>query len=375
MQIAIFEILVSLGLVPQEIIGGSYGLFAKAYADGLLTLQQTLKGVYYAAKLFLDKNGGSFGVANDLKNDLMGKEGSLGMAVVQKSFRQLECNSLDFKAYNTIQAIIDDIKNSAQPKANSFDNDFVTLQLGFSTTMKTSNVFSLPQEENSLNAFLGFIGRYALPLKPRTHSLHSFRLHEIGFTPNCAKIYPEIQFPVARGTPTISPLIRWDHQEDWFVMSYRNTGKSERYERTIGVNVKETEWNYVAGHVIDGRNLFPATGYLYIAWHTLASSKGKIIEDTAVVFENVRFNRATTLSKDGSVEFTVSIHKGSGYFEVVEGDTAVVTGGVALKEALREEQFGENVELVYDEDEEIVPREGDVYKELRLRGYNYRLVV
>lgn len=158
-------------------------------------------------------------------------------------------------------------------------------------------------------------------------------------------------------------------------MSYRNTGKSERYERTIGVNVKETEWNYVGGHVIDGRNLYPATGYLYIAWHTLASSKGKIIEDTEVVFENVRFNRATTLSKDGSVEFTVSIHKGSGYFEVVEGDTAVVTGGVSLKEKLRQEQFGENVELIYDEDEEIVPREGDVYKELRLRGYNYRFAV
>lgn len=84
MQIAIFEILKSLGLVPQEIFGGSYGMFSKAYADGLLTLQQALKGVYYAAKLFLEKNGGSFGISNDLKNDLMGKEGSLGMMVVQK---------------------------------------------------------------------------------------------------------------------------------------------------------------------------------------------------------------------------------------------------------------------------------------------------
>lgn len=81
MQIAIFEIIKSFGVVPQEIVGRSYGKFAKAYADGLLTLQQTLKGAYNAAKGFLDKNDGSFTVSNDLKNDLMGKEGSLGMTV------------------------------------------------------------------------------------------------------------------------------------------------------------------------------------------------------------------------------------------------------------------------------------------------------
>lgn len=179
---------------------------------------------------------------------------------------------------------------------------------------------------------------------------------------------------MSRGTPSIAPLIQWDHRDDWFVISYRNAGKSSRYERTVGVNVRETEWNYVSGHVIDGRNLFPATGYLYIAWHTLATALGKIIEDTEVVFENVRFNRATTISKEGSVEFSVAIHKGSGYFEVVEGDAAVVTGAVELKERLRCEQFNERREMIFDEDEEILPQENDVYKELRLRGYNYRFV-
>lgn len=80
MQIAIFEILKSIGVLPQEILAtSSYGLFSKAYADGLLTLQQTLKGVYNAAKWFLDKNGESFEFWTDLKNDLIDKEGSLGI--------------------------------------------------------------------------------------------------------------------------------------------------------------------------------------------------------------------------------------------------------------------------------------------------------
>lgn len=103
-------------------------------------------------------------------------------------------------------------------------------------------------------------------------------------------------------------------------------------------------------------------------------SVGKLIEDTEVVFEKVRFNRATTISKDGSVQFLVSIQKGSGFFEVVEGDAAVVTGNIFLKRSLREEYFDRNVEIILDE-KQVVPQEKDVYKELRLRGYNYRFVL
>lgn len=61
------------------------------------------------------------------------------------------------------------MKNSAPPKGNLFDSGFVTLQLGSATTT-TSNVFSLPQEKNSLNAFLEFIGRCPTNIKS-THLL------------------------------------------------------------------------------------------------------------------------------------------------------------------------------------------------------------
>lgn len=33
-------------------------------------------------------------------------------------------------------------------------------------------------------------------------------------------------------------------------------------ERNINISLKEEELEYIAGHVVDGRNLFPATGYL-----------------------------------------------------------------------------------------------------------------
>jgi hypothetical protein len=38
--------------------------------------------------------------------------------------------------------------------------------------------------------------------------------------------------------------------------------KSKSGERTVVISLKEEERKYLSGHVIDGRNLFPATGYL-----------------------------------------------------------------------------------------------------------------
>jgi hypothetical protein len=39
-------------------------------------------------------------------------------------------------------------------------------------------------------------------------------------------------------------------------------GKSKSGERTVVISLKDDERKYLSGHVIDGRNLFPAMGYL-----------------------------------------------------------------------------------------------------------------
>ena len=41
------------------------------------------------------------------------------------------------------------------------------------------------------------------------------KLYNIGFQPQIQNLYPEVQYPVSRGTPMISPVIKWDHTEDW----------------------------------------------------------------------------------------------------------------------------------------------------------------
>lgn len=60
----------------------------------------------------------------------------------------------------------------------------------------------------------------------------------------------------------IAPLVRWEHSEDWYVTMYRVQDKIKSGERNILISLKDDECEYLSGHVIDGRNLFPATGYL-----------------------------------------------------------------------------------------------------------------
>ena len=51
------------------------------------------------------------------------------------------------------------------------------------------------------------------------------------------RLYPEVEFPVSRGTPMISPLIKWDHTEDWFVMKYSDHKGGFSGERQVSLSL------------------------------------------------------------------------------------------------------------------------------------------
>lgn len=48
----------------------------------------------------------------------------------------------------------------------------------------------------------------------------------------------------------IGPLIKWDHSEDHFVTRYET--KTAKSERMYAVNLSDPDYNFVAGHTIDG---------------------------------------------------------------------------------------------------------------------------
>lgn len=50
----------------------------------------------------------------------------------------------------------------------------------------------------------------------------------------------------------ISPLIEWDHSDDYFVPLMNTMEWFEK--RSVMINISEKEFEFIQGHVIDGKN-------------------------------------------------------------------------------------------------------------------------
>lgn len=95
-------------------------------------------------------------------------------------------------------------------------------------------------------------------------------------------------------------------------------------------------------------------------------------EETPIVMENIQFRRATIVSRDTPVRFLVNVLDGTGEFDVCEGGSVVVTGSVRLAEQPAAERLHDLDGAPPRHEDGLLPLvTDDIYKELRLRGYNY----
>ncbi|XP_063702664.1 fatty acid synthase-like [Culicoides brevitarsis] len=180
------------------------------------------------------------------------------------------------------------------------------------------------------------------------------------------KLYPAIEYPVSRGTPMISHLIKWDHSEDWFVTRYDTVKRHISGEKVFRVSLQDQDYFYISGHCIDSRVLFPATAYLFLVWDTLAMMTKRWYVEVEVEFSDVKFLRATNMSND-DIDFIVMIQHGTGRFEIAEGKTALVTGYIREVNNPKLAEIEPEIDSTYP----VMPTR-DFYKELRLRGYHYK---
>uniref|UniRef100_A0A8B9MNS5 Fatty acid synthase n=1 Tax=Accipiter nisus TaxID=211598 RepID=A0A8B9MNS5_9AVES len=206
-----------------------------------------------------------------------------------------------------------------------------------------------------------------LPLMKKEHknNLEFFltqtgKIHLTGINVLGNNLFPPVEYPVPVGTPLISPYIKWDHSQDWDVPKAEDfpagsKGSASASVYNIDVSPDSAD-HYLVGHCIDGRVLYPATGYLVLAWRTLAQSLGMAMEQMAVMFEEVTIHQATILPKKGSVQLEVRLMPASRCFEVSGNGNLAVSGDFHSQV-----DMSSNSGLLKE----------DVYQELHLRGYNY----
>ncbi|EEC04297.1 fatty acid synthase, putative [Ixodes scapularis] len=135
------------------------------------------------------------------------------------------------------------------------------------------------------------------------------KLHAHGVPLQLEPLFPRVPWPVPRGTPNVAHLVSWDHaQPPWSVVTYKDfiSAEASMSDEVVELDLEAGENDgYLAGHKIDGRVLFPATGYMVLAWKFLAKRSGKPYTEVPVVFENVTLHRATILPK------TAGLNRGS----------------------------------------------------------------
>jgi fatty acid synthase len=73
----------------------------------------------------------------------------------------------------------------------------------------------------------------------------------------------------------------------------------------------------------------------------------------------------------GFIEFLIMVQKASGNFEVFEGGAAVVSGTVQIPDNISHERASFEFFETQTSDDMLELSSKDIYKELRLRGYNY----
>jgi fatty acid synthase len=139
------------------------------------------------------------------------------------------------------------------------------------------------------------------------------KLYELGVNPSIEKLYPKVEWPVARNTQSISSLIKWDHKENYFVRKYPEYHfRATAADMNLSISTSLRDDAYLKDHCIDGKVLFPATGYLMLAWRRLASVHGKHWNDLPVVFEDVQIRRPIFLSALEKTKITIRLHQSTG---------------------------------------------------------------
>lgn len=443
-QIALIDLLTSMGLKPDGIIGHSLGEVACGYADGCLSQREAVLAAYWRGQCIKDANlpAGSMaavglsweeckqrcppGVVPACHNSedtvtISGPQAAVNEFVEQLKqegvfAKEVRTGGLAFHSYfmegiaPTLLQALKKVIREPRPRSARWLSTSIPEAQWQSSLARTSSaeynvnnlvspvlfqeaLWHVPEHavvlEIAPHALLQAVLKRGvkpsctiIPLMKRDHkdNLEFFltnigKVHLTGIDINPNALFPPVEFPVPRGTPLISPHIKWDHSQTWDVPVAEDfpNGSSSSSATVYNIDASsESPDHYLVDHCIDGRVLFPGTGYLYLVWKTLARSLSLSLEETPVVFENVTFHQATILPRTGTVPLEVRLLEASHAFEVSDSGNLIVSGKVY--------QWEDPDSKLFDHPEVPIPAEsasvsrltqGEVYKELRLRGYDY----
>ncbi|RVE53445.1 hypothetical protein evm_002015, partial [Chilo suppressalis] len=211
-----------------------------------------------------------------------------------------------------------------------------------------------------------------IPLTRRGHPDNALMLLEgigklfmEGYHPKVQALYPKIEYPVSTGTPMLSHLVEWAHNEKWPLPFYVAAHRKIAAAATYIVCLHDPEFSYLSGHVVKGKNVYPYAAALVAVWDTLAMSKHKPRKSLSVAFSDVQFYAQPVLNDIRPLKISVAIHRGQGRFEVMEGNSKIVTGYI------NEDLNDRVINSLETTEENMIYNSNDIYQILYDREYTY----
>ncbi|CAH1398200.1 unnamed protein product [Nezara viridula] len=390
-QIALIDLLNSLGLSPDGIIGHSVGEVACAYADGCFTAKETILAAYWRGRCIVDSktpkgamaaisltweeakaqappgvyaacHNGEDSVTVSGPPDLIDKfvvelqsQGKFAKKVSSSNvaFHSKYIEEVGQKLRINLERLIQNPKprskrwcSTSIPKSDWNSQLAATSSADYHVNNLLSPVLfyealqHIPENaiviEIAPHALLQAVVKRSVPksclsiglIKKNTSDELGFFLTNIGKLYNAGlqlkvqALYPPITYPVSRGTPNISSLVEWDHSAEWDIADYR---------------------------------------MISLVWQTFAKLHDKEFEQMPVIIKDAQFLRATIMPKD----------EGSGEFEIRESGAIVVRGKIKESTGYEKESLslGPLPGAVKDS---FKLQKKDIYKDLHLRGYDYK---
>ncbi|KAF5303247.1 hypothetical protein FQA39_LY09986 [Lamprigera yunnana] len=253
---SLFDSLREIGLQFDFVFGVSLGVLGAAYANGRLTLKEVILlascideacNTLDMREVFVANSRVRHGRYKNEKSKIKlleffvegGKVDNLKKSILKELGGISDSNG----TVETFATLIGKLFNSNYFEQNALDvreGEFVCVNMGLGCTeiefFDCIDLISKATGRGIITDLLSSLGR----------------LHQLGYDLKLDKLYSNVEWPVSRGTPNVSPVIGWNHTDSWHF--YRHQMQISNCVQTFDFSLKshDPNWSFLSGHVLDG---------------------------------------------------------------------------------------------------------------------------